>query len=522
MVALRTLLPVLTLTATQACFRGPPADAEARAAPRELALRDPDGAAFALSEAPRDLALYVGFGDTPPAHAELNLLLVRGILSPTFVSQLSAARLRSVVMARMVPLALTRLGDQLEARPAQPLEPGARYSLLWAVPEAPASFTLAVSSSPALGARLVETWPGSGEAAVPQDLSRALLRFDGQLNGDPAAHITLRDRSGTAIEAAVEVAACATLGLPAGDCVWVVPHAPLTPGARYDLTIDGGLQTLTGAALASSSVSFTIAQHEDREPPTFVAGTCASDESPIGALCLRAQETTFSVRGTVDEAAWLSIAVDTDGNAQVATLSYANSFELAQVPAPGAATVVLQARDMAGNLREQVLPVATAPDLPALSIEEVRADPLGKEPAQEYVELLNYGRESISLMGFKLSKDPSEAGRALLGALALAPGERALAVGPDFDPRDLSDGALPSGLKIVRLEGSLGLANAGANLFLRDGRGRRVSAATALASLIEGQCSARSASDRRSGAPAAFELDPDGSCTPGAPTFDQP
>ncbi len=519
----RTLSLVLVLTAIPACFRDPPAGGDARAAPRELALCDPEGAAFEPGAAPRDLELRVGFGDDPPALAELSLLLVRGAFSTGLVSRMTAARLRSAAMERLVPLTFTRQGDQLSAHPEHALDPGARYTLLWLAPEQPAAFPVAISPSPTLGARLVETWPGADEGAAPPDLKRGLLRFDGHLAGDPLAHIGLRDAAAGALDVMLEVVRCSALGFPEGDCVWVTPKAPLAPGARYELAVGAGLRTLTGAPIEPASSWFTLAEHEDREPPALPASACASDETPAGALCVRAEEARLTVRGAVGETAWLSITLEADGSIiERSALSYVSSFELADVPLAAATTATLRARDLAGNVREQMLAVAAAPDLPTVSIEEMRADPLGKEPAQEYVELLNYGAQPVSLMGFTVSKDAFEKGRALTGAASLAPGERALVVGPDFDERDPSDGVLPSGVKLVRLEGALGLANAGARLFLRDRAGRRTSAATALTALLEGQCSARGASDRRRGDPQAFELDPDGGCTPGAPTFDRP
>jgi hypothetical protein len=121
-------------------------------------------------------------------------------------------------------------------------------------------------------------------------------------------------------------------------------------------------------------------------------------------------------------------------------------------------------------------------------------------------------------MGFTLSTDPGERGRVLTGAVVLAPHERALVVAPTFDPHDLADGALPAGLRLITLDGPLSLSNGTATLYLRDAEGRRISTATALAPLFEGQCSARLPS-QASHAAASFALDPAGGCTPGSATF---
>jgi hypothetical protein len=200
------------------------------------------------------------------------------------------------------------------------------------------------------------------------------------------------------------------------------------------------------------------------------------------------------------------------GAARAMALSYAGEFSLAITPKDAQGSATLRLTDLAGNVSEVALSYQLARDLGTLAIDELRPDPLGKEPAQEYVELLNFGTESVSLMGFTLSTDAFEKGRTIASSATLAPGERALLVGPDFDPRDASDGLLPSGVRVIALSGALSLSNAGASVWLRDARGRRVAEARATAALVEGQCSHRIDEDFRA---PAYELDAFGGCTPG-------
>jgi hypothetical protein len=252
------------------------------------------------------------------------------------------------------------------------------------------------------------------------------------------------------------------------------------------------------------------------------------------------------VRGTLDEAALLSLSsLDHVAVRSVSALSYASAFELALVVPSDTSHAVLRALDLAGNVAELPIVYAPAPELAAVTIDEVLADPRGKEPAQEWVELLNSALTPSSLMGFTLSTDPAERGRAITGAVVLAPEERALLVGPDFDARELADGALPAGVRLLALDGSLSIANGGATLYLRDALGRRVSTARLLAPMFEGQCSARlpprapvdatrldaslarGETARFDGGAARFEqeagerpfaLDPAGACSPGVAT----
>ncbi|MEY4582258.1 MAG: hypothetical protein RL701_6961, partial [Pseudomonadota bacterium] len=161
----------------------------------------------------------------------------------------------------------------------------------------------------------------------------------------------------------------------------------------------------------------------------------------------------------------------------------------------------------------------TAPVLATLSISEVYADAAGPEPAQEFVELLNFGTEAVALHKVRLSDSTQELGTPIASELRLAPGARALLVSDSYNPGYAGDPAPAAGTPLVRIGKALtrsGLANAGENLFLRDGEGRRLSGAPAFPAPRPGRCSVRhNGVDPRSLAIGSFELAPDGSCTPG-------
>lgn len=158
-------------------------------------------------------------------------------------------------------------------------------------------------------------------------------------------------------------------------------------------------------------------------------------------------------------------------------------------------------------------------ELSRLSIDEVRVDPLGPEPAQEMIELLNFGGEPVDLQGCFVSDDPNERGVRIVNALRVLPAERVLVVGPDFDPRERADGMLSPGVRLARTDRHLSLSNQGERLFLRDPEGRRLSASPRMEPAREGACVARSRGDRRSGSAAVFRADPHSGCTPGAETI---
>ncbi|MEQ8892543.1 MAG: lamin tail domain-containing protein, partial [Sandaracinaceae bacterium] len=171
--------------------------------------------------------------------------------------------------------------------------------------------------------------------------------------------------------------------------------------------------------------------------------------------------------------------------------------------------------DYAGATWETQSVLSTTPPLATISIEEVRADPLGPEPRQEYVEVLNWGDETVDLLGFSITDRASSEGDFIPRTARLAPGQRALIVGAAFDPEEGSDPEVPPGTPLIRLEGALGtggLANRGEPVFLRDPEMRRISAAPGLEPPAPGVCVVRRSEDPRVGAEDAFGSAP---CTPG-------
>jgi hypothetical protein len=506
----------LVLLLTTACFPAPADYDEALRSPETLAVEDLGGALFSAQHAPRDPVLVLHFADRAPADPEQALRLVPGIVAEPLVARLASGS--KLLAQRALPLQVLPSPRGLVVQPQRPLPAGARFTLAWLAAEHSKSFPLLTAGGSALGARLIETWPRDGASQVPTQLARALLRFDGSVVGELPSHITLACEHGV-VASQLSVEPCGARGFEEGDCVWLAPAAALEPDAHCQLEVAPGLHTLTGAAIAPSQSRFVVAPM----PPAsaLLPTRCAPDEALQHELCTRCDDRALFVRGVSSESVLITL-LQAVGDAvhSAAALSAADGFELALPLAPDTARVRVQSSDLAGHALERELQASRARDLAQLTIDEVRPDPLGKEPAQEYVELLNFGATPVSLMGFTLTTDVHERGRRIEAAVMLAAGERALLVAPDFDARDGSDGALPGGTRIVTLDGALALPNSGGTLFLRDAEGRRVAAARVLSPWLEGQCSARyPGAAPRGGAPEQFELDPNGSCTPGAPSF---
>lgn len=508
MTARSTQLFLLALTA--ACFHETHGAHEQAAAPAALTVVDALGARYDALAAPRDPELLLRF-DAPPLSPESTLWLVPDRLSDAAAARLVAGRVPAGFVERARELDVIADANTLRARPRAPLAADTSYTLLWLARARPAVFALKTSASPRLGARLAASWPGHTEANVPTNLARVLLRFDGEL-AESSASVELSSAQGAA-PVAVSFAACAELGLAPGTCITVTPSASLSANTPYQLRA-APLHSATGAELAPIALAFTTGE-EDRTPPLLRPLACASDEVAREGMCLLTNDEGTSLRGMIDGSGMIAlIAPPTIG----ATLSFGDQFELVGAPRAQATNAVVRIVDLAGNARELPLSIEPPPPLTPLAIDELRSDPLGREPAQEYIELLNSGADAIAMTGLTLTTDAAQRGRAVLGELRLAPRERVLVVGPDFDPRDGADGELPSGVRLVRLEGALALTNAGGVVIARDAQGRRLSEAHYGAPLWAGQCHARPAS---AGRRARLALDPEGDCTPGAATFDE-
>jgi hypothetical protein len=498
------------------CFRGLDAiRGEAATRPSiQLEIRDLHAAVWQAEQAPRWPTFVLQFADGPPEQVDHHLFLLRGSASDEIAADLGSAQLRAATEAKRVPLTREAVAGALWVRPTHPLEPGAAYTLVWAEAGESQRFPLLVSQSPAAGARLAHSLPAAQERQVPPNLAHALLRFDGYVLGDLPRCVSLLDAADEAVPIALRRMDCAELGLAAGDCVYVTPESELAPAARYRLLLQAGLEDATGAPLAAQEVAFDTASEGDTRAPVWLGLDCARDELAQGPACTLVGDSSVAIRARADENGVLSLAIGAELRASLGS----SGDHALEAPLERPLAALLQLRDLAGNTAQLPLELAPARDLPKVSIDEVRVDPLGPEPSQEYVELLNFGETSMSIAGFSLSDDAFAAGRRIQGPLTLAAGERILLVPADFDAGDAHDDVPAAGVRLARLAGALPLRNDGSALFLRDAGGRRVSASPAIAPEQAGQCIARTSADARSGKSAAFALDPDGRCTPGYAT----
>jgi len=373
-----------------------------------------------------------------------------------------------------------------------------------------------VSPDSGAGTEVTASWPPDGAAAVSPDLTFLALRFDGPLGELVDGSVSLREGDNHE-EIDVSAEPCPEVGWSDGVCLRVRPIRPLRRGSEHQLVIDERLLDTTGASVGPWTARFTTSSDAPPEPgprplPCALDERVVADDLDSALGCALSDDARIVFRVDFGEPARMTWTLGADRVLIIAPRGAAD-LTVAGLPAATPFLGVLRVVGTSGLVSEFEVTLATTQALPRISIVEVRANPLGPEPTQEYVEVLNYGSVSIDLDGFTIADREDAGGDLLTGGLA--PGERALIVSERFDPEDPADPGVPPGVRLLRIDRSIGaggLSNAGEPLFLRDGEGRRLSAAPALASSAGGVCLVRAGAPGR---PAEdFVAEP---CTPGTP-----
>jgi hypothetical protein len=465
--------------------------------------------AIALSEP-------IAAGPSPP------IFFLRGAADPELLEDLATPPLRAEHLDRAIACALTETpsGWVLDAPRLAAGETVTLAVAAWArgleseLPlGAPWVEELRVSTAPEAGAAATGSWPADGAAAVPPTIDRIAVRFDGPVQG--LGGIVIETDSGVVVLGTASEEACPALGWSSGACAAFAPDAPLAASSAYVLRVGESVLDETGAPVGAWSSRFATAADEDTEPPSLAPVPCGVDEMALADLCVLADDARIDVRLQASEPVRASLAIDARTLFEIAPRGSALLSARDLEPATPYAAV-LRLTDLAEHAVEIALVLATHEPLLPIAITEVRADPLGSEPAQEYVEVLNYGAVPVELEGLSISDAADAIGDVVPApSIRIAPGQRALLVADDFDPDDPTDPVpVPAATPLVRVGRSLasgGLANGGEALYLRDALLRRISAAPAVEAPA-GSCLTRAGADARSA--QGFAVTP---CSPGLP-----
>lgn len=495
-------VPVALAAACVADVPAPPESAVVQLSASDF--RDVPQAAESLPRRPRlTLRHPAGFSAGDQAFA-----LFAGRATPDWIEDLQRAPLRSEHSAALIELELERgpAEEALQLIPSVPLEADADYVMAvagWAKSRRgsplngdgePQLFALHTAAGEQAGARVVSSWPADGSSAVAAQLARAVLAFDGIVDGAETG-IWLEDASGLAVPATVDGGPCQELAPEhdASHCVELRPRAALARDTAHRLVIGSGALDAHGAPVGPFAAEFRTAAHDDTSAPALRIPNCAVDEQRSDLGCALILDESIELRALSDEPALASLHF---GSTTLGAISAGGEFRLRAAPLRPDRDIAFELilRDSAGNAARHVGTLRTARPLPTLQISELLADPLGPEPRQEWVELLNFGGQPVELRGIALGDRVDALGTAIQDSHMLAPQTRVLLVADDFDPVEGSDAAPPAGAALLRMGRALtgsGLNNAGEALYLRDAQAHRVSTSPAAPKPRPGVCSVR-------------------------------
>jgi len=465
---------------------------------------------------------------TPIDMSDQPVMLLSGRLDDALATDLSKAPLRASNSERMISSQIKSRDERVTLIPESALEAGAIYTVVvagWAKTEtgikfykdgSPFSLELLVSQDPDAGAEIDDCWPADGRSGVAPNLAFAVVHFDGNINGEQQG-VRLEDANGFVLPVAIKNEPCTRIGWKDGVCIVLEPEAPLEANARFHIVIDDSVRDARGAPIVAQPFGFDTASEADRDSPKLLPLPCAIDESDLAIGCALIDDQNVRLRLRANEPVRFQLE-DPEDNISLTAPRGDGVITLRDRKPGSLIDMQLTATDEAGNRSIAPLTLRVQTELARLSITEVRADPRGPEPAQEFIELLNYGDDPIDLKGFSVSDASDGRGVVIEQSQFVFPNARVLLVADDFDPEEPRDDAPLPGTYLVRVGKSLtsnGLANSGEDIFLRDPNGRRISAAPSVPQPRAGVCVVRVSERMRDGSEESFAYDPNDQCTPG-------
>ncbi|MSP25759.1 MAG: lamin tail domain-containing protein [Myxococcales bacterium] len=431
----------------------------------------PDGH---LQRAPSALRLRVrlapGAGLGPLDATQL--MLFSGEITAGQLSHFADARISEALQARLVP-ALTWPLDDEEAilAPTELLEPGVSYTLASASPRFSVGLTIDDADEVPT---MRYAWPPGGQSASGAqgvwcgEAELPLLMNEVSL-APRGVHATLQ-RGVTAGELSTRCVYLESGTMPPNYSGELLP--PLfvrRPGAI-------GLAHAPEERLARLEPQLLARRVE--LPAPLASADCQGELVPFGPACALVEDDRV-VLAMPDAALFFSVVALSGGGFEQVFTSTPGGVVLHPFAPSSTPTLMVTSIDDAGYTRSAVVTLATKPPMSHVILSEVFANPLGPEPAQEWVELYNDGLVPALLGG---SRFRDIGGETVLPEAVLAPGQYALVVGEDYVDNGEYDAAPAPGTLILRVPrlGKSGLANSGEPLELINIEGKVLSRFPAL------------------------------------------
>lgn len=385
-----------------------------------------------------------------PAATDLTrIALVDGDVGAGRLRELATGDISAALRAKMIDALVFRDDSDVIVAPAIALEPGRTYSVASGDPPLVAHFR--VTGHDDLET-LERAWPPVGSSGTRSLAiwcgSHPLPSLGGGTSFDPGGIDAVLAPG--AIDGIGE--RCVRADIHASDEPRLVPPPTFTAGA-WGARVDPSPIAIDGAMTSAKELA------------------CGDHELAFGAGCARAEDDRVIVRTPAAPLLW---AIGGDGVDVVSATAPSDGFVLPGFVPKSTIALRVRAIDAAGNVLRSTFQTTMKPPEPHLVINEVLADPLGPEPSQEWVELVNDGTIAAHLGGYRLA---DEGGETALPDALIEPGRFVLIVNDAFVADDGLDPApAPSSLLIrVPKLGKNGLANAGETIRLVDVEGSEIS-----------------------------------------------
>lgn len=240
-------------------------------------------------------------------------------------------------------------------------------------------------------------------------------------------------------------------------------------------------------------------------------GECALGETELGPGCVELQDDRMRVRGPERASLW---RLGLLGSTELHPARAGGSFVVRGLIPESEFDLQGSAFDLNGVERSFSLRLKTAPPRARVLLNEVLANPLGPEPAGEWIELYNDGSVAAELGRVRLV-DPGSVVQ--LPNVRLEPLAYALLVREDFQS-GAYDVPPHDSASLIRLPmlGKNGISNAGEPLSLVDTEGHAFSAFPPVAARVAGVSIARVNLDAPDDLPSAFVEHAAPGASPGA------
>ncbi len=422
-----------------------------------------------------------------------DVVLVSGELGPTHLRDLAKDDPSKALQERFEPATTFIAGADLIVVPQRELELEESYSL--GVGTLEISFPFEIEHRPRL---LTRVWP--------EQTSSQLVACGDEPLADTSAEVVLEPDGPRGLLAR---------GTPRGHAAQCVRFEPEEPKAgSFHLPVE------LSPGVALDPRPWTL---ETGEPEPIDAVACDGAEVAFGPGCAAVADDRLRVRGPEVPVLWV-IAVEGGvevagrrADAHVEATRDGSSFMVRGLAPSSTLSVSLELLGERGGFRAFDESIVTQAPQPHFVLNEVYANPIGPEPGQEWVEIVNDGLAAGLLDGLVLVDVGGETSLPV-GSGWLAAGAHALLVGAEYGETTGFDPPIAPGALLVTLPGTLGkngLANAGEPLILRDGSSLELSRFPPSPKPKAGQSVARVRPDAPDDQEASFALAENP--TPGAP-----